>query len=199
MLLFYSRSNGQVIQNLKYSVCLSLSIIYSMFYPIIPSLSHHYPIISHIFSRKIPKLSSGTSRVLLWNRPWRTGAKRVVQPAIGTWRFKIYVATWHEWDTSHVLYMYIIYILYIYIYVCVCICICKCMHTYWVCINLYIYMYMDMYMYMYMDMYMCMYMYMYIYVYVYVYVCMYVYVILYICVCVCLFSSIHVCLRIIHV
>ena len=88
------------------------------FIPCFIPLSHHYPIISHIFSRKIPKLSSGTSRVLLWNRPWRTGAKRVVQPAIGTWRFKIYVATWHEWDTSHVLYMYIIYILYI--YVCVC-------------------------------------------------------------------------------
>ena len=135
----------------SYSVCLSLSIIYSMFYPIIPSLSHHYPIISHIFSRKIPKFwhLQGTavkSSMAHWSQTGRAACN---------WHLAIQdircYMTWMRYITCiiHVYYIHIIYN----ICMCVCICICKYMHTYWVCI--YIYMYMYMYMYVYVILYIC--------------------------------------------
>ena len=104
----------------SYSVCLSLSIIYSMFYPIIPSLSHHYPIIipsfspiiSHIFSRKIPKFwhLQGTavkSSMAHWSQTGRAACN---------WHLAIQdircYMTWMRYITCiiHVYYIHIIYI-----------------------------------------------------------------------------------------
>jgi hypothetical protein len=152
MLLFYSRSNGQLWFKISFIFCVSI-IVYHLFhvlshYPIIiPSLSHHYPIISHIFSRKIPKFwhLQGTavkSSMAHWSQTGRAACN---------WHLAIQdircYMTWMRYITCiiHVYYIHIIYIIYVcvcayayasicihieyvYIYICICICICTCMY-----------------------------------------------------------------------
>jgi hypothetical protein len=129
----------------SYSVCLSLSIIYSMFYPIIPSLSHHYPIISHIFSRKIPKFwhLQGTavkSSMAHWSQTGRAACNwHLAIQDIRCYMTRMRYIT----CIIHVYYIHIIYIIYVcvcayayasicihieYVYIYICICICTCMY-----------------------------------------------------------------------